>query len=79
MQSSYRQILKSSSIMGGAAAVTMLFSLVRTKFAAEFIGVMGVALLANFTVLQNLITRWRDWTGARSIYLKLRNEHDLGR
>ncbi len=56
MQSSYRQILKSSSIMGGAAAVTMLFSLVRTKFAAEFIGVMGVALLANFTVLQNLIT-----------------------
>jgi len=22
---------------------------------------------------------WRDWTGARSIYLKLNHEHDLGR
>jgi len=24
-------------------------------------------------------TWWRDWTGARSIYLKLRHDHDLGR
>lgn len=55
-RSSYSQIVKSSSIMGAAAAITMIFSLVRTKFAAVLIGTTGVGLLANFVALQTLIT-----------------------
>jgi enterobacterial common antigen flippase len=52
--SSHMQILKSSSIMGGSAAVTMLLGFIRTKFAAVLIGTIGIGLLANFTVLQSL-------------------------
>jgi PST family polysaccharide transporter len=51
-QSSYHQILKSSSLMGGVAIITLLLGLVRTKFAAIWIGVTGVGLLANFLALQ---------------------------
>jgi len=41
--------------MGGAAGINMLIQMVRVKFAAILIGTAGVGLLANFTVLQNLI------------------------
>ena len=52
---SYGQIVKSSSIMGGAAGINMLLSMLRVKFAAIFIGTTGVGLLASFTALQNMI------------------------
>lgn len=54
-QNSYGQIVKSSSIMGGAAGINMLLSMLRVKFAAIFIGAAGVGLLASFTALQNMI------------------------
>ncbi|WP_434782237.1 O-antigen translocase [Ferrovum myxofaciens] len=53
---SYRQILKSSSIMGGAAGISMLFGILRTKVAALLIGSAGVGMLANLTVIQSLMT-----------------------
>jgi enterobacterial common antigen flippase len=52
--SSYAQILKSTSIMGGSAVITMLFGLIRTKFAAVLIGTTGLGLLSNFMVIQGL-------------------------
>lgn len=52
---SYGQIVKSSSIMGGAAGINMLLSMLRVKFAAILIGTTGVGLLASFTALQNMI------------------------
>ena len=52
---SYGQIVKSSSIMGGAAGINMLLSMLRVKFAAILIGATGVGLLASFTALQNMI------------------------
>lgn len=52
---SYGQIVKSSSIMGGAAGINMLLSMLRVKFAAILIGTAGVGLLASFTALQNMI------------------------
>jgi PST family polysaccharide transporter len=55
-KNSYRQILKSSSIMGGAAGINMLFGILRTKFAALLIGSAGVGVLANLTVIQSLMT-----------------------
>lgn len=58
---SYGQILKSSSIMGGAASFVMVFSFVRTKFAAILIGTTGVGLLAGFAAIQGLVTTLSGW------------------
>lgn len=49
---SYRQILRSSSIIGGSSVVNILISLLRTKVAALLLGPAGVGLIGLF---QNLI------------------------
>ncbi len=54
-KSSYAQILKASSIMGGAAGINLLLGMVRVKFAAVFIGTTGVGLIASFGALQGLV------------------------
>jgi antigen flippase len=54
-KSSYSQILKASSIIGGAAGISLLLGLVRTKFAAVLIGTSGVGLLASYTAVQGVI------------------------
>ena len=54
-KSSYAQILKSSSIMGGAAGINLLLGMVRVKFAAVLIGATGVGLNASFTAVQGLV------------------------
>ena len=54
-ESSYGQILKSSSIMGSVAVLTLFLGMIRMKFAAVLIGTTGVGLLANFTALQGFI------------------------
>lgn len=51
--SSYRQILRSSSIIGGASVINILISLFRTKLAALLLGPAGVGLIGLF---QNLIS-----------------------
>ena len=54
-EKSYAQILKASSIMGGAAGINLLLGMVRVKFAAVLIGTTGVGLNASFTAMQGLI------------------------
>lgn len=49
---SYRQILRSSAIIGGASVLNILIGLVRTKVAAVLLGPAGVGLIGLF---QNLI------------------------
>lgn len=49
---SYRQILRSSSIIGGAAVLNILIGLLRTKVAALLLGPSGVGLIG---LLQNLM------------------------
>lgn len=51
--SSYRQILRSSSIIGGASVVNVLVGLVRIKAAAVLLGPAGVGLIG---LLQSLMT-----------------------
>ena len=51
----YDQVLKSTSIMGGAAGVNMLLGLLRVKTAAVLIGTVGVGLIANFTIISGLL------------------------
>jgi enterobacterial common antigen flippase len=53
---SYGQILKSSSIMGGAAGINLLLGMFRVKFAALLMGTTGVGLLASFTSIQGFIS-----------------------
>ena len=50
--SSHRQILKSSAIIGGASVVNIALGLVRTKIAALVLGPAGVGLIGLF---QNLV------------------------
>lgn len=54
-EKSYAQILKASSIMGGAAGINLLLGMLRVKFAAVLIGATGVGLNASFTAIQGLI------------------------
>ena len=54
-EKSYAQILKASSLMGGAAGINMLLGMVRVKFAAILIGTTGVGLNASFISLQGII------------------------
>lgn len=54
-EKSYAQILKASSIMGGAAGINLLLGMLRVKFAAVFIGTTGVGLISSFGALQGLV------------------------
>lgn len=54
-EKSYAQILRASSIMGGAAGINLLLGMLRVKFAAVFIGTTGVGLISSFGALQGLI------------------------
>lgn len=49
MSGSFRQILRSSSIIGGASLVTILIGVVRTKIAAMLLGPVGVGLIGLYT------------------------------
>jgi len=48
---SYRQILRSTSIIGGASVISILVGLVRIKVAAMLLGPTGVGLIGLFTNL----------------------------
>lgn len=45
---SYSQILKSSSIIGGAQGVNMLIGIVRVKFVAVLIGPIGIGIVGTY-------------------------------
>lgn len=54
-QKSYRQILKATSLFGGVQVVSILAGVLRSKFAAIFIGVTGIGLLGVLNATLNLI------------------------
>ena len=51
MSNSYRQILRSSSIIGGASVVNILVGLLRTKVAAMLLGPAGVGVIGLLQTL----------------------------
>jgi len=51
--SSYRRILKTSSIIGGASVINILIGLVRTKVLALLLGPAGVGLVSLYTGLMS--------------------------
>lgn len=55
-KNSYVKILRTSTIMGGVAAIGFLLTMLRVKFAAISLGASGVGLLTSFLAVQSLIT-----------------------
>jgi len=53
---SYRRILKSSSIIGGASVINILIGLVRTKIVAVLLGPTGIGLVSLYTGLMATAT-----------------------
>jgi enterobacterial common antigen flippase len=53
-ESSYGQIVKSSSIIGGAQVINMAIGLVRTKLVAVLIGPSGIGLMAIYQSITGL-------------------------
>jgi antigen flippase len=53
---SYRSILKSTSLIGGASIVNILIGMVRTKFVALLIGPTGVGLLGTFSQVTAVVS-----------------------
>jgi len=54
--SSFRSILKSTSLIGGASVLSILIGMVRTKFVAILLGPTGVGLLGMYSQITTLIT-----------------------
>jgi len=52
---SYGQILKSSSIIGGAQAINMVIGMIRTKFVAVLLGPAGVGLIGTYVAITGLV------------------------
>ena len=52
---SYSQILKSTSLIGGAAGINLLMGLLRMKFAAVLIGPVGVGLVGTYLAIQGMV------------------------
>jgi hypothetical protein len=50
---SYRSILKSTSLIGGASFINILISMIRTKFVAILLGPSGVGLLGLYSLRRN--------------------------
>jgi PST family polysaccharide transporter len=53
---SYRRILKSSSIIGGASVINIVIGLVRTKIIALLLGPAGIGLVGLYTGLMSTAT-----------------------
>ena len=52
---SYRQILKSTSLIGGSSLVNIGISMVRTKFVAVLLGPSGVGLMGIFSSIAGMV------------------------
>lgn len=53
---SYRSILKSSSLIGGASVINILIGMVRTKFVALLLGPTGVGLMGMYLQITGLVS-----------------------
>jgi len=55
-KTSYKQILKSSALIGGSSVVNILLGIVRTKVLAVLIGTKGMGLFGAYTAVTTLIS-----------------------
>lgn len=78
--SSYRRILKSSSIIGAASIINILIGLVRTKILATLLGPAGIGLVSLYTSMMTaaavVATMGLDTIGTRQIATALSHEDE---
>jgi len=55
-QSSYRQIMKATSIFGGVQVINIIISIISSKFIAILLGPLGLGILGLLTTTTGLIT-----------------------
>src|SRR5512137_2932633 len=55
MASSYRQIFRATSVLGGAQVTSILFGVIRNKFLAVALGPAGVGLAGILTSVTSLV------------------------
>jgi O-antigen/teichoic acid export membrane protein len=55
-QSSYRQIMKATSIFGGVQMINIIISIIRSKFIAVLLGPLGLGIVGLLTSTTGLIT-----------------------
>jgi enterobacterial common antigen flippase len=55
LQSSYRQILKSTTLIGGSQVINILLGIIRTKILAVLLGPSGVGLIGLYTSITGAI------------------------
>lgn len=73
-RSSYRQIVKATSLFGGVQFFQILISVVRSKFVAILLGPSGMGIVGLLTSTTGLITGLTNFglgTSAIKIFLKL--------
>ncbi|MFC1516562.1 O-antigen translocase, partial [Thermodesulfobacteriota bacterium] len=54
-RSTYRQILKSTSLIGGSSLINMVIGMVRTKFVAVLLGPAGMGLMGVYTSITSIV------------------------
>jgi O-antigen/teichoic acid export membrane protein len=55
-ENSYNQILKSTSLFGGVQVITIIISIIKSKFIAILLGPTGIGIVGLFNTTLNLIT-----------------------
>ncbi len=70
-QKNYRNILKSTSLIGSASMINILIGMVRTKFIAILLGPSGVGLIGMLTSITSMVSMFSgmgiNTSGVRSI------------
>lgn len=54
--SSYRAVLKSTSLIGGSSLINMLIGMLRTKFVAVLLGPTGIGLMGVYTAITGMVS-----------------------
>lgn len=81
-ENSYRQILKSTTILGGTQFFNIIISIIRSKLIAILLGREGVGIIAMFNSILNVISSILicgiNTSGVREITVAKTNGHNIG-
>jgi antigen flippase len=76
--SSYRNVLKATSLLGGSSLITLLIGMVRTKFVAVLLGPAGIGFVTVYTAIVGLVSTFSSLGLDSSGVRKIAEAHGLG-
>ena len=77
-RSSYRQIMKATSIFGGVQAINIIISIVRSKFIAVLLGPAGIGISGLLTATTGIITGLTNFGLGTSAVRDISSAHQTG-